>query len=136
MNFHLLYQKRFNNIQTNLKLGSKNKLKRFKENETFSNVFQPTREVLVDDLFPLKGKTQFYQLQHNWVLVIVLPKRLMNCQRTTSKSSLWKQVFPMNEHVFPLSSLNWTMSFYVQISTLYNFQPYAKSKSCILSPKQ
>lgn len=56
MSFHLLYQKRFNNIQINLKLGSKNKLKRFKENETFSNVFQPTREVLVDDLFPLKGK--------------------------------------------------------------------------------
>jgi len=25
-------------------LGSKNKLKRFKENETFTNVFQPSRE--------------------------------------------------------------------------------------------
>ena len=37
-------------------MGSKNKLKRFKENETFSNVFQPSREVLLKDLFLLKGK--------------------------------------------------------------------------------
>lgn len=37
-------------------MGSKNKLKRFKENETFSNVFQPTREEVVGDQFPLKGK--------------------------------------------------------------------------------
>jgi tRNA (guanine-N7-)-methyltransferase len=28
-----------------------NKLKRFKENETFTNVFQPTREEVVGDLF-------------------------------------------------------------------------------------
>ena len=37
-------------------MGSKNKLKRFKENETFNNVFQPTREEVVGDLFNLKGK--------------------------------------------------------------------------------
>jgi tRNA (guanine-N7-)-methyltransferase len=37
-------------------VGSKNKLKRFKENETFNNVFQPTREEVVGELFPLKGK--------------------------------------------------------------------------------
>lgn len=37
-------------------MGSKNKLKRFKENETFVNVFQPTREEVVSDSFPLKGK--------------------------------------------------------------------------------
>ncbi len=37
-------------------MGSKNKLKRFKENETFVNVFQPTREEVVADQFPLKGK--------------------------------------------------------------------------------
>lgn len=37
-------------------MGSKNKLKRFKENETFINVFQPTREEVVSDIFPLKGK--------------------------------------------------------------------------------
>ena len=37
-------------------MGSKNKLKRFKENETFANVFQPTREEVVGGAFPLKGK--------------------------------------------------------------------------------
>ena len=36
-------------------MGSKNKLKRFKENETFENVFQPTREEVVSGEFPLKG---------------------------------------------------------------------------------
>ena len=29
-------------------MGSKNKLKRFRENDTFSNVIQPTREELLD----------------------------------------------------------------------------------------
>lgn len=37
-------------------MGSKNKLKRFKENETFSNVIQPTREEIVTNKFPYKGK--------------------------------------------------------------------------------
>ena len=37
-------------------MGSKNKLKRFKENETFANVFQPTREEVVGGEFSLKGK--------------------------------------------------------------------------------
>lgn len=37
-------------------MGSKNKLKRFKENETFSNVIQPTREEVVSCDFYLKGK--------------------------------------------------------------------------------
>jgi len=37
-------------------VGSKNKLKRFKENETFTNVIQPSREEIVDQIFPLKGK--------------------------------------------------------------------------------
>lgn len=36
-------------------MGSKNKLKRFKENETFENVFQPTREELVNEVFEYKG---------------------------------------------------------------------------------
>jgi len=36
-------------------LGSKNKLKRFKENETFSNVIQPTRQEVFDDALKLKG---------------------------------------------------------------------------------
>ncbi len=37
-------------------MGSKNKLKRFKENETFKNVIQPKRELLEKDAFKLKGK--------------------------------------------------------------------------------
>ena len=37
-------------------MGSKNKLKRFKENETFENVFQPTREEVVGGHFTLRGK--------------------------------------------------------------------------------
>ena len=37
-------------------MGSKNKLKRFKENETFNNVVQPTRNEIVDGNFKLKGK--------------------------------------------------------------------------------
>ncbi|ALU73845.1 tRNA (guanosine(46)-N7)-methyltransferase TrmB [Tenacibaculum finnmarkense] len=36
-------------------MGSKNKLKRFKENETFTNVLQPTREEVTGN-FSLKGK--------------------------------------------------------------------------------
>lgn len=51
-------------------MGSKNKLKRFKENETFVNVFQPTREEVVADQFPLKGKwnTDFFKNDHPIVL--------------------------------------------------------------------
>lgn len=37
-------------------MGSKNKLKRFKENDTFGNVLQPSREEAVAGDFPLKGK--------------------------------------------------------------------------------
>ena len=36
-------------------MGSKNKLKRFKENETFANVIQPNREEVIAGNFPLKG---------------------------------------------------------------------------------
>ena len=44
-------------------MGSKNKLKRFNENLTFSNVFQPTREEVVNDKVALKGKwnTDFFK---------------------------------------------------------------------------
>ncbi|MGS2761675.1 tRNA (guanosine(46)-N7)-methyltransferase TrmB [Sinomicrobium sp. M5D2P9] len=37
-------------------MGSKNKLKRFQENETFSNVIQPERDEIISGGFPLKGK--------------------------------------------------------------------------------
>nr|WP_299339782.1 tRNA (guanosine(46)-N7)-methyltransferase TrmB [Allomuricauda sp.] len=40
-------------------MGSKNKLKRFKENESFPNVIQPTREMVVDG-FEWKGKWKTY----------------------------------------------------------------------------
>lgn len=42
-------------------MGSKNKLKRFKENESFANVIQPAREEVVNGDFSLKGqwKEQF-----------------------------------------------------------------------------
>jgi len=51
-------------------VGSKNKLKRFNENETFSNVFQPTREEIVSDKFKLKGKwnTDFFKNDNPIVL--------------------------------------------------------------------
>ena len=37
-------------------MGSKNKLKRFRENDTFENVVQPTREEINKLGFELKGK--------------------------------------------------------------------------------
>jgi tRNA (guanine-N7-)-methyltransferase len=37
-------------------VSGKNKIKRFNENESFDNVFQPTREEVVSGNFPLKGK--------------------------------------------------------------------------------
>jgi tRNA (guanine-N7-)-methyltransferase len=51
-------------------VGSKNKLKRFKENETFSNVFQPTREEVVSGEFALKGKwnADFFNNDHPLIL--------------------------------------------------------------------
>ena len=47
-------------------MGSKNKLKRFEENDTFENVFQPTREEVVGELFALKGKwnSDFFKNDH------------------------------------------------------------------------
>ena len=36
-------------------MGSKNKLRRFRENETFSNVYQPGREDVLNNTFGLKG---------------------------------------------------------------------------------
>ena len=47
-------------------MGSKNKLKRFRENETFENVFQPTREEVTSGQFELKGKwnSDFFKNEH------------------------------------------------------------------------
>ena len=51
-------------------MGSKNKLKRFRENETFDNVIQPSRENLTNREFPLKGnwKKDFFRNDHPIVL--------------------------------------------------------------------
>ena len=51
-------------------MGSKNKLKRFKENLTFENVFQPTRDEVVADEFKLKGKwnQDFFKNDHPIVI--------------------------------------------------------------------
>ena len=53
-------------------MGSKNKLKRFNENDTFHNVFQPKREELVDSLFPLKGQWNQQFFKNNNPLVLEL----------------------------------------------------------------
>ena len=51
-------------------MGSKNKLKRFRENETFDNVFQPSREELVEGQFSLKGNwnKSFFKNEHPLIL--------------------------------------------------------------------
>ena len=53
-------------------LGSKNKLKRFRENETFSNVVQPSREEVVNDSLKLKGNWQKNFFKNNNPLVLEL----------------------------------------------------------------
>ena len=53
-------------------MGSKNKLKRFKENETFKNVFEPTREELVDAEYELKGNWCSSFFKNNNPLVLEL----------------------------------------------------------------
>lgn len=51
-------------------MGSKNKLKRFRENDTFTNVVQPTREELADGDYGLKGKwnREFFKNENPIVL--------------------------------------------------------------------
>jgi len=53
-------------------LGSKNKLKRFKENLTFKNVIQPSREILVDNNFEYKGKWSNLFFKNNNPIIIEL----------------------------------------------------------------
>ena len=49
-------------------MGSKNKLKRFNENETFTNVIQPSREEVLDN-FSFKGKWHsFFKNSHPIVI--------------------------------------------------------------------
>jgi len=53
-------------------VGSKNKLKRFNENATFSNVFQPTREEVVSYSLALKGKWNSDFFKNNNPIVLEL----------------------------------------------------------------
>ena len=51
-------------------MGSKNKLKRFRENETFRNVIQPERDEVLEGKFPYKGKWKqdFFKNQNKIIL--------------------------------------------------------------------
>jgi len=53
-------------------LGSKNKLKRFKENEGFNNVFQPSREDLLNDKFNLRGNWNRLAFKNSNPIVVEL----------------------------------------------------------------
>ncbi len=53
-------------------MGSKNKLKRFKENESFSNVYQPSRETLENGKFNMKGHWNSKVFQNNHPIVLEL----------------------------------------------------------------
>lgn len=60
------FKRKFNSV------GSKNKLKRFRENETFGNVFQPTRDNLVIETYDLKGHWNEKVFKNNNPLVLEL----------------------------------------------------------------
>ena len=53
-------------------MGSKNKLKRFKENDTFTNVFQPTRDALVSGNYELKAQWHSKFFKNNNPIVLEL----------------------------------------------------------------
>lgn len=53
-------------------MGSKNKLKRFKENETFANVLQPKREELLLEQFLFRGKWNELYFKNNNPIVLEL----------------------------------------------------------------
>ena len=50
-------------------MGSKNKLKRFKDNLSFKNVIQPERETLLEDSFKHKGKWKKIFKNNNPIIV-------------------------------------------------------------------
>ena len=53
-------------------MGSKNKLKRFKENEGFKNVIQPSREDLINNKFNYKGSWNKIVFKNNNPIVVEL----------------------------------------------------------------
>ena len=50
-------------------MGSKNKLKRFQENETLPNVIQPNRESLVNESFGYKANWHAYFENNNPIIL-------------------------------------------------------------------
>ena len=53
-------------------MGSKNKLKRFRENDTFANVLQPSREELLDKSFLLKGRWREDHFKNDQPIILEL----------------------------------------------------------------
>ena len=53
-------------------MGSKNKLKRFEENKTFANVIQPSRDELLQNNFPYKGRWNELYFKNNPPIVLEL----------------------------------------------------------------
>lgn len=53
-------------------MGSKNKLRRFKENDAFSNVIQPTRETLLNNNFKYKGRWREMYFKNGHPIVLEL----------------------------------------------------------------
>ena len=53
-------------------MGSKNKLKKFIENESFPNVFQPDRKELTSDSFIFKGKWNKLYFKNNNPIIVEL----------------------------------------------------------------
>lgn len=53
-------------------MGSKNKLRRFKENETFDNVVQPSREEVLNNSLDLKGNWREKIFKNNHPLILEL----------------------------------------------------------------
>lgn len=53
-------------------MGSKNKLRRFRENELFDNVVQPSREELTQGNYPLRGKWRAEFFKNNNPIVVEL----------------------------------------------------------------
>jgi len=53
-------------------VGSKNKLKRFRENATFANVVQPQRETVLHKAFPLQGQWAAQHFRNEQPIVLEL----------------------------------------------------------------
>ena len=51
-------------------MGSKNKLKRFKENLTFDNVIQPERNTLIENKFHIKANWNKLIFKNNFPIVL------------------------------------------------------------------